>query len=206
MNTEDLRKLIDLIESQDDEEDYDDEDFEHESYSPEEEKLHDAMDIVAQFSASGIGDEELDQAFDICMEWLPDSRYTGIMYRGFGISPNVLDREDLLSEIKKEMQSYQRQVVPWSKDPEVAKRFTEEKPVGVVVQQRSTGLDPNELYYEPTDYHANGAFGSHESEVFARLDRSVSIYGFTADYIEDENDNFWPLSQVKQFLSYLKSN
>ena len=183
-----LRKLIDLIESQED-------------LSPgEEQQLYAAMNTLAEFSSSHTQSDRLDRAYDLCMRYLPAAHYTGPMYRGFDIDPDTLDQADLLDQIRKRMRSYSRQVISWSRDPEIAQEFAAESDLGVVIQQRSTGIDTDKLYYEPTDFSVDGGF-SGEQEVFARLDPSAAILGFVAG----DEDEFWPAQDIDKFVDYLKS-
>ena len=188
MNSQDLRRLIDIIESQED------------LTAAEEQQLYAAMNTLAEFSSSHTQSDRLDQAYDLCMRLLPDARYTGPMYRGFAISPDTLSSSELVDEIKTKMRSYQRQVLSWSQDPQVAREFAAENGIGVVIEQQSTGIDTDNLYYEPTDFSVDGGFPS-EQEVFARLDPSASILGFVAG----DEDEFWPADQLDQFLEHLRS-
>ena len=185
----DLRSLINLIESAD------------RLDRATERRLYAAMNTLAEFSSSHMQSDRLDQAYDIVMQYLPDAQYTGVMYRGFDISPDVLNRADLSNEIKKKMQLYQRQVLSWSQDPRVAQEFAAENGIGVVLQQRATGIDTDKIYYEPTDFSVDGGF-SGEQEVFARLYPSATIYGFVAD----DEDELWPDADISGFLSYVKQN
>ena len=185
----DLRSLINLIESAD------------RLDRATESRLYAAMNTLAEFSSSHMQSDRLDQAYDIVMQYLPDAHYTGVMYRGFGVSPDALSRADLVDEIKKKMQSYQRQVLSWSQDPQVAQEFAAENGIGVVMQQRATGIDTDNLYYEPTDFSVDGGF-SGEEEVLARLDPSATILGFVAD----DEDKLWPAADIAQFLNYVKQN
>lgn len=188
MTAKDLRRLIDLIESQAD------------LTAAEEQQLYAAMNTLAEFSSSHTQSDRLDRAYDLCMRLLPEAQYTGPMYRGFDIDPDTLDRADLSDQIRDRMQSYSRQVLSWSRDPQIAKEFAAENGVGVVIEQRSTGIDTDRLYYEPTDFSVDGGF-SGEQEVFARRDPSATILGFVAG----DPDEFWPADHVDQFLRHLRS-
>jgi hypothetical protein len=208
MRSEDIRRLINLVESALEKSSDDDKyvDFYDNPNNPDEEtvqKIHMAMDQLASFSNSNIN-YNIDQAYEIAMEHIPNARYTGVMYRGFPIDPEIVSDPNLvLSKIRQLMSSYARQVVSWSSEPDVAIHIVNSD-MGVVVKQHATGIAVNDLHYEPTDYSAHSAF-NEENEIFARVDNNLSIHVFVVDN-EDDDPVVFPAKDLQKFLNFVKSS
>ena len=189
MSSTDIRKLINLIEAR--------------SGKVSVQKLHQAMSQIADFSNSNI-DYGINEAYEICMKYLPDARYTGVMFRGLSIRPDVIANSNLNSltaSVQQKMQAYARQVTSWTPDIETTFRFI--NGTGVVLEQQATGLDVNNLYHEETDFSVQSAFDD-ENEVLAYTTDSVSIAGFVA-VDQDENPVFFPVAKFNDFVKSIQS-
>jgi hypothetical protein len=167
--------------------------------------LHHAMNSMGAWNEDGSRFSEED--WKLCMEKLPDSRYTGPMYRGISLDNTVnlktADINNVLRQVKKYMASHARQVVGWSKDPEIAFVYTGK--VGVVMMQTSTGLDLNNLYHEQTDYGVESAH-HYEHEVLARTSANVKLYGFAAMLDEDTDERkFFPVDKFAEFQKFIQN-